>query len=162
VTENEQNTVTEETAPVGRPTLYSDEMALSICTLIAEGFALTQICRNPENPSLTTVYRWLTEKPEFRDMYARAKEDQADTLAEEILEIADYGINDTYEDENGHKRTNHDVIQRSRLRVEARKWIAAKLKPKKYGDKIQQEVSGVDGAPLQVKVYVPDNGRGSN
>lgn len=94
--------------------------------------------------------RWLEAHEDFREKYARARADQADFLAEEILQIADDGLNDTYTDEEGNVRTNQDVIARSRLRVDSRKWYASKLLPKKYGDRVQQEVSGPDGGPVQV------------
>ena len=74
--------------------------------------------------------------------YARAREEQAETYADEIVAIADDGRNDTYIDENGNERVNQDVVARSRLRVEARKWVASKLKPKKYGDRLQNEHTG--------------------
>jgi len=98
--------------------------------------------------------RWLADENHqaFCDQYVRAREAQADRLAEEILEIADDGSNDTYTDENGNERTNQEVVARSRLRVDARKWLASKMAPKKYGDKIQQEVSGADGGPLVVEI----------
>lgn len=99
-------------------------------------------------PGKSTVMRWLDAHAEFRDQYARAREAQADYWAEEIIEISDDGSNDTYKDEDGHERTNQDVIARSRLRVDTRKWLMARMAPKKYGDKITQEVTGADGAPL--------------
>lgn len=76
-----------------------------------------------------------------------------DRMAEEILQIADDGRNDTYEDADGHERTDSDVIQRSRLRVDTRKWLMSKLAPKKYGDKTL--LTGADGesAP-QVEITV--------
>ncbi|OZI26935.1 terminase [Bordetella genomosp. 9] len=86
---------------------------------------------------MTTVMRWLADNAVFREQYARAREAQADKLAEEILSIADDGLNDTYVDDEGNKRTDHDVVARSRLRVDARKWLASKMAPKKYGDKIE-------------------------
>lgn len=99
-------------------------------------------CKGDESrPSYTSVMRWLEVNERFRESYARARQDQADYLAEEIVQIADDGLNDTYETEDGPK-TNQDVIARSRLRVDARKWYASKLAPKKYGDKIQTELSG--------------------
>jgi hypothetical protein len=81
--------------------------------------------------------RWIEAHPDFRNQYARAREAQADRMAEEILEIADDGRNDTYTDEDGNERTNQEIVARSRLRVDARKWLAAKMAPKKYGDKIE-------------------------
>jgi hypothetical protein len=101
-------------------------------------------------PGVSTVYRWLSDKPEFRDMYARAREDQADTLADQIVEIADQKEGDYGVDGDGVLVANTDHIQRAKLRVDARKWVAAKLKPKKYGDKLSTEHSGPDGGPIAV------------
>jgi hypothetical protein len=92
-------------------------------------------------PDARSVFRWLAANEDFRQQYARAREAQADFMAEEILQIADDGRNDTYQTDDG-EFVNHDVIARSRLRVDARKWLAAKMAPKKYGDKI-----GIGGAP---------------
>ena len=137
--------------PGGRPSDYSIDIATHICSELARGRPLVKICGADDMPDVTTVYRWILAHEEFRLMYARAREDQADTMADEIIQIADDGINDTYEVEGGVKLTDHDVIARSRLRVDARKWVAAKLKPKKYGDRIAQEVSGPDGGPQQLE-----------
>jgi hypothetical protein len=92
----------------------------------------------------------LSERKEFSDQYARAREAQADSWADDIIQISDDGENDTYKDEDGHERTNQDVIARSRLRVDTRKWLMARMAPKKYGDKITQEHTGAEGGPLVV------------
>ena len=113
-----------------------------ICEGIADGRSLRSICEAEDMPSKSAVFRWLAANEAFRDQYARAREAQADALFDEILGIADDGQNDTYTDEDGNVRTNQDVIARSRLRVDARKWMAGKLRPKVYGDKIQTEHSG--------------------
>lgn len=127
---------------MGRPSSFTQEYADSICEHIAGGKSLVSWCKADESrPSYTSVMRWLEVNAVFRESYARARQDQADFLAEEIVQIADDGLNDTYETEDGPK-TNQDVIARSRLRVDARKWYASKLAPKKYGDKIQTEHSG--------------------
>lgn len=136
------------TPSVGRPTTYTEELGLSICEEIAKGRPLTRICAEEGMPYVSTVYRWLQANATFCDTYTRAREDQADTLADEIIGISDDGRNDTYLDDEGNVRTDHDVIARSKLRVEARKWVAAKLKPKKYGDFNRTELTGKDGAPL--------------
>jgi hypothetical protein len=94
------------------------------------------------------VFRWLASNQIFREQYAHAREVQAESWADDIIEISDDGVNDTYKDEDGHERTNQDVIARSRLRVDTRKWLMARMAPKKYGDKITQEVTGADGSPL--------------
>lgn len=91
-------------------------------------------------PSVQTVLKWLREdKNGFLAQYTRAKEEQADLLVEDMLDIADDGTNDYMTIEKGDKTYNvedKEVTNRSKLRVETRKWIASKLKPKKYGDKL--------------------------
>ncbi|MRT15310.1 hypothetical protein GJV07_24135 [Enterobacteriaceae bacterium RIT711] len=71
--------------------------------------------------------------------YARAREVQAEILAEEIIEIADDSSGDVFVDDDGREQTNHERVARSRLRVDARKWYASKLAPKRYGDRIQHD-----------------------
>ena len=121
----------------GRPTTLSPEIVTAICAEIASGRSLRSICEADEFPDASTVYRWLTWNAEFREQYARAREDQADALFDEILEISDDGRNDWMErhgrDDAGWV-ANGEHVQRSRLRVDSRKWMAARLKPKKYGD----------------------------
>lgn len=130
----------------GRPSKYSEAHADSICEHIASGKSLVSWCQAEEGrPSYTSVMRWLEANEGFREKYARARTDQADFLAEQIIQIADDGLNDTYQDEEGNVRTNQDVIARSRLRVDARKWYASKLAPKKYGEKVA--VGGADDLP---------------
>lgn len=149
---------------MSRPSLFTEELAIEICSRLASGESLRSICRDETMPGLTTTYRWLSERESFRNQYARAREDQADTLADEILEISDDGRNDwmiRVRDEDGKESgavLNAEHIQRSRLRVDARKWIAAKLKPKKYGDKVIQEVSGIDGGPIVTRDDTPGIG----
>jgi hypothetical protein len=129
---------------MARPSTFTQEIADSICLRLTEGESLRAICRDDEMPAASTVFKWLSERKEFSEQYARARELQADHLAEEILQIADDGQNDTYQTDNG-EAVNHDVIARSRLRVDARKWLAAKMAPKKYGDKLA--VGGADDLP---------------
>lgn len=83
-------------------------------------------------------------------MYARAKEQQQELQEDELLDIADDGTNDTYVDDEGKVRVDHDHIQRSKLRIETRKWLMAKLKPKKYGDKVDVNHGGQADNPLSV------------
>lgn len=88
---------------------------------------------------MRAIMKWLSDgqHADFVQQYARAREVQAETMAEEMLAIADDGINDTCQDADGRTIVNHDVIARSRLRVDARKWLASKLAPKKYGDRLE-------------------------
>ena len=104
-----------------------------ICEQLAHGFSLRRICSDESMPGITTVYRWFDAHPEFRKQYVRAREDQADTLADEIVAISDEQAEVVKEDGS----TFDPDVARDRLRVDARKWVASKLKPGKYGDKLE-------------------------
>ncbi len=119
----------------GRPTLYSLEIALEICDRIADGESLVQICSDAKMPKKTAVYEWLLRHKEFAEIYARAREDQADTLADEIHAISDE-LPQQIVDDKGKTRYDSAYVQWQKNRVDARKWVAAKLKPKKYSDRI--------------------------
>ena len=121
---------------------FSQEIFDEICVRIASGESLRKICKDDKMPSLVAVWKWLNNSEELVKQYTRAREEQAETFVDEILDIADDNKDDTYLDENGKLIINQEVIARSRLRVDSRKWIASKLKPKRFGDytKIQAEV----------------------
>ncbi len=135
----------------GRPTRYTPDTASTICTRLSEGESLRSICNDAAMPGLRTVMRWLFDgdHEEFWQQYARAREAQAEVRADEIVDIADDVSSDFTTDKDGKAVVNHDHIQRSRLRVDARKWIAAKLLPKRYGDKLQH--TGEGGGPIRVR-----------
>lgn len=139
---------------MGRPSLYNDEIAMDICARLANGESLLKICRSEGYPDRGTVFRWIIAHDDFRHKYDAAREMQAELFADELNEIADDGTNDWMEsaDKDGGVgyKLNGEHIQRSRLRIDTRKWIASKLKPKKYGDKVTQEVTGPDGGPVQI------------
>jgi hypothetical protein len=123
----------------GRPTSYSIEIADAICEEIATtDQSLLAICTRKGMPSQSIVYRWLEAHWDFREKYAHERERQADVLASQILEISEDGANDYIQTEDG-EAPNREHIQRSRLRVDSRKWRASKLAPKKYGDKVAAE-----------------------
>lgn len=126
----------------GRKSIYSDALATTICERLIAGQSLRAICRDDDMPNIATVSRWLADERHitFREQYAHARAAQADLLVDEILEIADDGRNDTYINADGVEVVNHDHIQRSKLRIDARKWLAAKMLPKKYGDKLDLNV----------------------
>jgi hypothetical protein len=141
----------------GRPSDYSQQIASTICLRLAEGASLREICTVDDMPAQSTVYLWLQKHSEFSEQYARAREAQAEHWAEEILEIADDGSNDSYKDDNGNVRTDQEVVARSRLRVDSRKWLMSKLAPKKYGDKVELGHTGKDGGPLVVTWLPPQS-----
>ena len=131
----------------GPPSDYSQETVDAICERIAGGESLRSICKDDAMPSMATVCKWLNLHKEFAEQYARAREVQADTLFDEIQDIADDATNDYMERMEGDEKAaswqfNGEHVQRSKLRVEARKWMAGKLRPKKYGDKLELEHSG--------------------
>jgi hypothetical protein len=130
---------------MGKPTEFSQAVVDAICERLADGESLRSICSGDDMPSRASVFRWLSDETRqaFRDQYAHARDAQADALADEIVDIADDSALDIvkggkYGDQ---ERVNAEVVARARLRVDARKWVAAKLKPKKYGDKIEAEVN---------------------
>ena len=124
--------------PNGRPSIYTPELARNICRQIAEGKSLREICRADGMPYDATVREWvIDDRQGFHAQYTRAVQARAMLWAEEITGIADDGSNDTYIDPNtGQERTNAEVVARSRLRVDTRKWMLSKVLPKVYGDKL--------------------------
>jgi hypothetical protein len=100
-------------------------------------------------PAQSTVYEWLLRHPEFAEQYARAREEQADTNADEILAIADE-MPPEYTDDKGRTTLDMTYIQWQKQRIEARKWTAMKLKPKKYGDKLALGGDG-DAPPIKTE-----------
>lgn len=133
----------------GRKTEYDPAIAAEICTRISCGESLRQICMEERMPVHSTVYLWLLQNKQFSDNYAKAREEQADTLADEIQAIADERPQEIVDDK-GISRTDSGWVTWQKNRIDARKWVAAKLKPKKYGDR--QIVAGDAENPLEMKV----------
>lgn len=154
----------------GRPSSYSPELAAELCARLAEGRSLRKVCLDDDMPGMATVFRWLgnDEHEAFRAQYARACEVRADADAEEIRDIADTPV-EAYRDKQERmptgeldafgnpvlalvtvERTVEDAIAHRKLQVDTRKWLMAKMRPKRYGDKL--ELAGDASAPLQVVV----------
>lgn len=155
-----------------RPDIATDADKLELMTFICEKIAtssqsLKTILKDESYPSHATIYRWLAEPTELaqrlRDQYARAKEDQMDYLAEEMLEIADDSSKDTMQGEYGPME-NKEWVNRSKLRVDTRKWLASKLKAKKYGDKLDLsgEIKNTDGFTSEQFSAILNEIRGQN
>ena len=130
--------MTEDQKKIGRPSKYTQEKANEICTLLSEGLTLQTICELPDMPSRKTVHEWTTEFPDFRDAYTHARQLQADALAERVVSEA---------------FNSHDA-QIGRLRMDALRWYASKLAPKKYGEKVEVEQTG--NANFKISFSVPD------
>ncbi len=143
-------------------TLYNpDDFYSEICEWIAQGKTLRDYCRQDGKPSYGTVYDWLEDNETFSSRFARARELGHDVIAEECLQIAEDGSNDWVEGKFG-PQLNGEHVQRSKLRVDTRLKLLAKWNPKKYGDKVEQFISGPDGRPLQAEITInlvdPKNG----
>lgn len=137
---------------MARPSNFSPEIADAICGRLVDGLSLRTICAASDMPDLRTVMRWLAAREEFRQQYARAREVQADRMAEEILDIADTTVEGERreETEDGFKIVREDMLGHRRLQVDARKWLMARMAPRKYGDKVVSEITGPDGGPVAV------------
>lgn len=131
--------------PVGRPSKYTQELADKICEELAVGKSLRTVCKGEDMPAISSVFNWFRTQPSFLEQYARAKQESADAMSEEIIDIADDGSNDWMESNkpnNDGYDLNGEAIQRSRLRVDTRKWLMSKMKPKKYGEKLDLTTDG--------------------
>ena len=137
----------------GRPTLYDKAIVEEILDRLSHGETLKAICESDERyPAAPTIRKWVMEDREgIAALYARGKELQIEAWADGIIEIADDGRNDWMTIRRGGvdvEVPNREVLERSRLRVDTRKWLACKIMPKKFGDKVVQEVTGKDGGPI--------------
>lgn len=119
---------------VGRPSDFTDEIADLICDMIAEGSSLRTICLDDDMPNRSTVLRWLAGNNEFAAKYAHAREAQGDWMDEKILTVAD--------------ACTVDTAAADRIKIDAYKWRASKLAPKRYGDKLG--LTDGEGGPLQI------------
>lgn len=131
---------------MGIKSTFTQEIADEICSLLAAGYSLRAICRRDEMPPESTVRQWVIDDTQgFAAQYARARDMGLDTMADEVIEIADMPPGTT---DNGGTDTG-DVADK-RLRFDARRWYLSKLAPKKYGDRLATELTGADGGPVQI------------
>jgi hypothetical protein len=152
-------------AILGRPTTYNSEIASAICALIIDNKRLREIAQMDGMPAVSTIMLWLGVHKAFSEQYAIAKAEQAELLADEMVSIADE-TNVIVKEKDGFTEVVLDstAVARNRLRIDTRKWIASKLLPKKYGDKMDmnhgvqadnplamllQQVSGTSFKPVE-------------
>ena len=139
-----------------KPSSYDPKIAEDILQRLAEGELLREMCRQDNMPSRSSVNDWILKDINgFAGQYARARETGMHAIVEETLSLSDNASNDwmeTNDPDNPGWRVNGDHIQRSRLRVDTRKWLASKILPKIYGDKLDLNHTGV----LNVKA-MPDD-----
>ena len=127
----------------GRPSIYSDELALEICERLALGQSLNAICKDSLMPTRSTVNLWLfnDKNPLFSDNYAVARARQQDYFADEILEIADDCAQDAEikftKSGNPYISENWQSVNRAKERIKTRQWLMGRIAPKKYGERVQ-------------------------
>lgn len=146
---------------VGRPSIYTPELAQLICKRLTDGVTLLEICRDETMPHISTIMDWskgtVSQAAEFPEMYARARRIQLARMAEEIQLIADDCSND-YMDrqlESGAVRVvDHEHVKRSELRIKTRQWALSKLEPQTYGDRIAHQMLDEHGKPARAGVTV--------
>ncbi len=147
---------------MARPTDYSLELVDRICARLAQGESMRSVARDEEMPALSTIFKWLREHKEFSEQYAIAKEESADALVDDILDIADNQVEQPLIVDGLPVQVDGKLVMvkdnvsvnHAKLRVDTRKWAASKLKPKKYGDKVTQELTGKDGGPIESTVTI--------
>lgn len=134
---------TKEVTKMGRPSTYSDKVANDICIRIALGESLRKICMEEEMPAQSSVYEWLLRYPDFSEKYVRARELQAETQFDELVDIVDQPPELSYvTGKNGEPievKFDSSYVAWMKLRVDTRKWTAARMAPRKYGEHKQAE-----------------------
>jgi hypothetical protein len=170
--------------PGGRPTDYSDKLVEHLCEKISSGMSVRRICEKEDMPSEDTFYKWLAKYPKFSEKYTQAVRHRTDKYLEECVDLADTmpdGVAFLGTDGRLYERDEvmalqvreraelglvaialtPELINKRKLQIETRMKAAARMHPRKYGDKVQTEVTGKDGGPVesQVTIYMPANGR---
>lgn len=157
-----------------KPTTYTEEVGDMICARIAEGDLLTAMCREEGMPAVRTVTGWLMDSraggqvpASFQENYTKAREQSAYVREDEITEISDDGRNDWMDrvingDGDTVRVVDHEHIQRSKLRVDSRRWLLSHLQPGKYGDRVAHQMLGKDGKPSEPRcIVIVDGAPGS-
>ena len=136
--------------PGGRPSLYTPELAKYFCDRLSAGDLAIEIVEEPGMPHIATIHRWQGERPEFREMYVRAREMQAQACAERAVI-------------SGRKATAEDAGA-ARVRFDADRWLASKLDPKNYGERVDHNIAGdinihrvLSEAPLTIEEWTEAN-----
>lgn len=123
----------------GRPSKYTKELGDNVCEGIANGWSIRSVCDKEDMPALTTVFKWIREIPEFTQQYAKATEERSEAHNESLLEMGDEAIEKA---QNVDPKASGAVVQAYKLKADNFKWSMSKMKPKKYGDKVDVTSAG--------------------
>lgn len=137
-------------SPADKPKLYTYDLSESICTRLSNGETGTSVCRDPKMPTWATLQRWRRQHADFDKRYRIAREACCEYFADDIVDIADDAVNDYVTRLNGSRVFDRENFERSRLRVDTRKWTVSKILRHVYGDKSEVDLRTPDG--LNVKV----------
>lgn len=137
-------------AETGRPSDYTQELADKICEELAQGKSMRTVCHSDEMPAMSTVFKWLREKEGFSEQYVRAKEESTEAMNEIMLDLGDQAIEFA---QSVDPKASGAVVQAVKLKADNLKWVMSKMKPKKYGDKIDHTTNGKD-LPSPILGYV--------
>lgn len=129
----------EDKPNIGRPSLYTQELADRICAQLAQGISLRTVCLADDMPAASSVFKWLRENKDFSEQYARAKEESADADSEELADLGDQAIALS---QSVPEKVAGAVVQAVKLKADNLKWAMSKKKPKKYGDKVDLTSGG--------------------
>lgn len=144
----------------GRPTKYSQKLADKLCASLSMGNSLKKTCEQKGMPTPSTVFNWFRLYPDFLESYTRAKEESADAMAEEIIDISNQPImgEEVMLNKDGEIVTvkRSEMLGHRRLQIDTRKFLMAKMKPKRYGDKLDLTS---DGKALPTPIYGGNSGK---
>ena len=130
------------TTGAGRPSTYSEALGTVIAERVMDGESLRAICRSDGMPNRGTVLRWLAAEPGFRMLYRQARALACEFMADELVEIADDSSGDFEANSRGEMVPNPEAVARSRLRIETRKWVMARMHRAMWGDRPAEDAAG--------------------
>jgi hypothetical protein len=144
---------------------FTPELEDKICSRLASGESLNKVCKDDDMPTITTVMNWLVKSEQgiepyhnFLEKYTRAREMQADVIFDECMDIADEsGADARYDEKTGQIKVDGETIARAKLRIDTRKWMAGKMRPKKYGERIQSDIQHLDSKGNPTNPPVPSH-----
>ncbi len=142
----------EDKRPVGRPSIYSQELADLICHELALGKSMRNVCREEDMPAMSTIFKWLRENKEFTEQYAQATAERTEAQHEDLLELGDEAVKLA---QSVDFKASNAVVSAVKLKADNLKWSMSKMKPKRYGDKVDVTSDGkaIEGNTIILKDF---------